>query len=123
MLKQSQFLVHRGDYIPAASVIICGNCEMPIWRMTASLDGLRKHHTGYQGIPRQFIRLLDGSPPKRQRHFNRIYWHCPECGDYLVSNEAVFFEMHPCHWTSRDGIGHEPSIGHRLRFFIDYEGG
>ncbi len=128
MLKQSTFLLHRGINIVAGSIIICGRCEMPIWRMTGWLAGLRKY-TGYRGIPIEFITLLDGSPPKRPNLFYKgePCWECPECGKYIVTNGAVFFETPPTLWTlgypGRKGILRDPSMGHRLRFFIDYERG
>lgn len=125
MLKQTVFLVHRGTDILADSIIICGHCEMPIWRMTTTLNGLVPYF-GYRGIPKQFITSLDGGPPIRPRYFNKKdpYWQCPECGMYIIKdpsiNTAVFFEMPPIYFACSDG-SLDPSIGHRLRFFVDYE--
>ena len=121
MLKQNWFLVHRGVDIWAGSIIICGHCEMPIWRMTADLDHL-KQHTGYHGIPEKFITLLDGSPPARPRMVDKgePCWECPECETYIIKNTAVFFEM-PLFFAVGWG-SFEPRMEHRLRFFIDYEG-
>lgn len=121
MLKQTIFLTHRGTDIPADSIIICGLCEMPIWRMTAELGSL-KQHTGYHGIPWKFITLLDGSPPARPRLFDKgePCWECPECEKYIVKNTAVFFELPPYYACSDGSL--DPSLGHRIRFFIDYGG-
>ncbi|KKN81585.1 hypothetical protein LCGC14_0318520 [marine sediment metagenome] len=120
MLKQTLFRIHRGINIYAGSIIICGHCEMPIWRMTADLASLQPY-TGYHGIPRQFITTLDGRSPD-QLHLvkGQPCWSCPECEKYVVQNTAVFFEMPP-HFACSEG-SLDPSLGHRLRFFVDYEG-
>lgn len=121
MIKQTHFLVHRGINIPAAAIIICGHCEMPIWRMTAYLTHLRMY-PGYHGIPKRFITRLDGSAPTRPLLFDKgePCWECPECGKYIVKNTGVFFEMHPAFSTWNVDL--DATFEHKLRFFIDYEG-
>ncbi len=119
MLKQTWFLVHRGTDIPAGSIIICGHCEMPIWRMTADLNHL-KPHFGYHGIPKRFVTSLDGGTPGAKDYRDDPFWACPECRSYIVENTAVFFELSPYFAYGEDGL--DPGLGHRLRFFIDYEG-
>jgi hypothetical protein len=89
--------------------------------MTADLDYLRPY-TGYHGIPEKFITLLNGSPPRRPRLVDKgePCWKCPECEKYVVKNTAVFFEVPPHSAWTFDNL--DPTLEHKLRFFIDYEG-
>ena len=120
MIKQTTFLAHRDYSIPPAAIIICGQCEMPIWRMTTFLHNLYQY-AGYCGIPREFITMLDGSPPAPPRAIaqGEPCWECPKCGKYIIKDKGVIFEMHPNFDTWLENF--DASIEHKLRFFVAYE--